>query len=186
MYLLSFLLLAKFTYLSKHKLFQEDLLSLACMNVWGVWCTGACGGQKRRLPFLELKLQLVESRHSYMLGTRLGYLGRASGIQTMSFWLKWVTTPFLPCARSFLTASRRIHKAREEEEREPWPLVSLLSGLNSITSLRWVYWLKWHCDWTALLEMGFTLKAGVMPTLKLSREEWKHRAEFSAEWGTEQ
>ena len=46
--------------------------------------------------------------------------------------------------------------------------------------------MRWHCDWTALLEMGFTLKAGVTPTLKLSREEWKHRAEFSAEWGTEQ
>ena len=38
----------------------------------------------------------------------------------------------------------------------------------------------------ALLGMGLTLKAGVTPTLKLSREEWKHRAEFSAEWGTGQ
>lgn len=59
-----------------------------------------------------------------MLGTRLGYLGRASGIQTMSFWLKRVTSSFLPCASSFLMAVRRMHKAREEEERESFSLSS--------------------------------------------------------------
>lgn len=113
----SFLLLAKFSSLSKPKLFQKDWLILACVTGRGVWCAGAWA-----LPLLELKLQLVMRRSAYVLGTKLRYLGRASGIQTMSFWLKRVTTSFLPCASSFLMAVRRMRKACEEEERESFSL----------------------------------------------------------------